>query len=288
MAVEILRVVLALPVDVVSGFGENDGAGLTGSLAVRSRIFHANLRDVATSWRDVSFCDGETAFAGAHLDAMIGDAQANGKTKGLAQPLCRGGRVGVDQHGDYGAGRDGTVRQHPPNLAEVQADFLGADNVSGVTIASNLGHRKGVLVMIPRRVPSIRGLERFLLSFGLASIACAAHAATAPADPCSLLSAAQVGKALGSTYGAPVKTVAPRPYANTVQGTDCSYSARGGGSQVLFRIYFDPSATAATDLFAKLKMFYSPPRPVSGVGDDTYFDPHHGIHVRKGNVRFFL
>ena len=91
---------------------------------------------------------------------------------------------------------------------------------------------------------------------------------------------------MGATYGAPEKTGAPRPYANTVQGTDCTYS--GGGEKLLFRIYFDPSPADATDLFAKLKMFYSPPKPVPGIGDEAYFDPRHGIHVRKGNVRFFL
>jgi hypothetical protein len=113
-----------------------------------------------------------------------------------------------------------------------------------------------------------------------------AKAATAPADPCSLLSTAQVSSALGKTYSAPQKSVAPRPFANTVQGTDCTYS--GAGGSLLFRIYFDPSPTAATDLFAKLKMFYSPPTPVPTLGDEAYFDPRHGIHVRKGNVRFFL
>lgn len=123
----------------------------------------------------------------------------------------------------------------------------------------------------------------------LLAVACAvplAKAATAPADPCSLLSAAQVSSAMGKTFSAPEKSVAPRPFANTVQGTDCKYS--GGGEALLFRIYFDPSPEAATDLFAKLKMFYSPPTPVPGLGDETYFDPHHGIHIRKGNVRFFL
>lgn len=138
---------------------------------------------------------------------------------------------------------------------------------------------------------TISGFGKFLpLATGMLIAACAvavAHAAIAPADPCSLLSAKQVSKAMGQTYGAPAKSVAPRPYSNTVQGTDCTYSA-GGSSEVLFRIYFDPSAAAATDLFAKLKMFYSPARPVAGVGDDTYFDPRHGIHIRKGNVRFFL
>jgi hypothetical protein len=80
--------------------------------------------------------------------------------------------------------------------------------------------------------------------------------------------------------------VAPRPYANTVQGTDCNYEANGG--TLLFRIYFDPSPAEATTLFAKLKFFYSPPTPAPGIGDEAYFDPKHGLHVRKGNVRYFL
>jgi hypothetical protein len=113
-----------------------------------------------------------------------------------------------------------------------------------------------------------------------------AQATDAPADPCSLLSAAAVSNASGKTYGAPRKSVAPRPYANTVQGTDCNYEGNGG--TLLFRIYFDPSPAEATSLFAKLKFFYSPATPASGIGDEAYFDPRHGIHVRKGNVRYFL
>src|ERR1035438_9237960 len=58
----------------------------------------------------------------------------------------------------------------------------------------------------------------------------AGHAATPPADPCSLLQAADVSKTLGGSYGAPSKTVAPRPYANTAEGTDCHY--QGGGSDL--------------------------------------------------------
>jgi len=97
-----------------------------------------------------------------------------------------------------------------------------------------------------------------------------------------------VSKGIGQAYGAPEKSVAPRPYANTVQGSDCHYSAANGNGELLFRIYFDPSAAEATSLFAKLKMFYSPPTPAPGIGDEAYFDPNHGLHVRKGNVRFFL
>lgn len=114
-----------------------------------------------------------------------------------------------------------------------------------------------------------------------------ARAATAPADPCSLLPAATVSKTAGASFGAPRASVAPRPFANTVQGTDCNY-AGGGGRYLLFRIYFDPSAGDATALFAKLRMFYSPSTPVPGVGDDAYLDAKGALHARKGNVRFYL
>lgn len=115
-----------------------------------------------------------------------------------------------------------------------------------------------------------------------------ARAADAPAAPCSLLSTTEVSKTLGKTYGAAQKSVAPRPYQNSVTGTDCTYSPNGAGKDLLFRVYFDHSLAEATDLFARLKIFYSPPTPVPGIGDEAYFDPRHGLHVRKGNVRFFL
>jgi hypothetical protein len=87
-----------------------------------------------------------------------------------------------------------------------------------------------------------------------------AGAAEPPADLCSLLPAAEVSKILGQTYNTPEKSVAPRPYANTATGTDCNYSAKAG--KLWFRAYVDPSPSAASELFAKLKLFYSPPTPV--------------------------
>jgi hypothetical protein len=114
-----------------------------------------------------------------------------------------------------------------------------------------------------------------------------ARATEPPPDLCSLLPAAQVSKTLGRTYDSPVKSVAPRPYANTAEGTDCNYSAKGG-TNLLFRAYVDPSPSAAKELFAKLKIFYSPPTAVPDLGDEAYFDPKHAIHVRKGKVRFYL
>lgn len=107
-----------------------------------------------------------------------------------------------------------------------------------------------------------------------------------PADLCALLPAAEVSKILGRTFDPPEKSVAPRPYANTAQGTDCNYPGKGG--KLWFRAYVDPSPAAATELFARLGKFYQPQTPVSGLGDEAYFDGQHALHVRKGNVRFYL
>jgi hypothetical protein len=113
-----------------------------------------------------------------------------------------------------------------------------------------------------------------------------ARAADPPPDLCSLLPAAEVSKTLGRAYDSPQKSVAPRPYANTATGTDCNYLAKG--SKLWFRAYVDPSPSAAEDLFAKLSKFYGPQTPITGLGDEAYFDRQHGLHVRKGKVRFYI
>ncbi len=119
---------------------------------------------------------------------------------------------------------------------------------------------------------------------------CSAQPATAadlPADLCSLLPATVVSKILGGTYQSPSKSVAPRPFANTHEGTDCSYEATH--FTLLFRAYVDPSAAAATDLFARLKRFFGTgSTDVSGVGDEAYLDANGAIHVRKGKVCFYI
>jgi len=122
---------------------------------------------------------------------------------------------------------------------------------------------------------------------GIAVMAQPVRASGLPADPCSLLAAADVSSILGQTYNAPKESVAPRPFLNTVTGTDCNYESAAGG-KLWFRVYADPSPSAAKDLFARLEVFYSPPTPVSHLGDEAYFDPSHALHVRKGNVRFYI
>jgi len=120
------------------------------------------------------------------------------------------------------------------------------------------------------------------------TLCCAAHASDAPADPCSLLAPADLSTVFRQSYDAAQKSVAPRPFANTVQGTDCTYKQSKGSGQLLFRIYFDPSPAAAADLFARLGGFFQPQTPMAGVGDKAYIDGQGGAHVLKGNVRFFL
>jgi len=124
----------------------------------------------------------------------------------------------------------------------------------------------------------------FLLIAGSVQLA---TAATPPADLCSLLPAAVVSKTLAQSYDAPLKTVAPRPFAKTAEGTDCTYQSKSGN--LLFRAYADPSPAAATDLFARLKKFFGQgSTPVAGLGDEAYSDVNHGLHVRQGKVRFFI
>jgi hypothetical protein len=115
-----------------------------------------------------------------------------------------------------------------------------------------------------------------------------ARATDAPADPCSLLTPAVVSSTLGDSYGAPQKSVAPRPFPNTVEGTDCHFATSSGRHELLFRVYFDHSAAEATQLHAKLKMWFGSGSTAASVGDEAYMDANHALHARKGNVRFFL
>jgi len=136
---------------------------------------------------------------------------------------------------------------------------------------------------------ALRGKLRLIIAAFVVTT-CAVQPAGAsepPADLCSLLPAADVSKILLETYDSPKKSVAPRPFANTNTGTDCNYFSKNG-SKLWFRAYVDPSPAAATDLFARLRMFYGPPTPVKGVWDEAYLDSQHALHVRKGKVRFYI
>jgi hypothetical protein len=126
----------------------------------------------------------------------------------------------------------------------------------------------------------------WLIGLLAACAAAPARATDLPADLCSLLSASEIGRVMGRNYEAPVKTVAPSAFHNSVEGTGCDYNARG--THFYLRVYVDPSASDAAALFDKLGRFFSPQRSVESVGDKTYFDKDGGLHVLKGRVRFFL
>jgi hypothetical protein len=115
-----------------------------------------------------------------------------------------------------------------------------------------------------------------------------ALAANPPADPCSLLPAAEVSKILGHTFGAPESSVAPRPFKNTAQGTDCLYRSTGGRGSLQFRVYFDSSPAESADLSKRLQAFFGSGAAIPGFKDEAYLDSKHALHARKGNVRFFL
>ena len=114
-----------------------------------------------------------------------------------------------------------------------------------------------------------------------------ARGAETPSDLCSLLPPAVISKTFGYPYDSPKEKVAPRPFRNTNEGTDCVYGS--GLRLLLFRVYVDSSPSESTDLFAKLKSYLGDGSTiVSGVGDEAYLDKERGLNVRKGKVRYFL
>jgi len=92
-------------------------------------------------------------------------------------------------------------------------------------------------------MPKLNGLSLVVASLLIACSGELARATEPPTDLCSLLPAAVLSKAVGQTYGAPTATVAPRPFPNTNEGTDCTY--KSGEHSFLFRVYVDPSASAS-------------------------------------------
>jgi hypothetical protein len=87
--------------------------------------------------------------------------------------------------------------------------------------------------------------------------------------PAVLIFAIYVVKPLGKTFDAPQKSVEPRPFAHTAAGTDCNYLSKDG-SKLWFRAYVDPSRSAATELFARLKIFYGTPTPIPGARGNIF------------------
>src|SRR5579863_7345991 len=121
------------------------------------------------------------------------------------------------------------------------------DGAGGAIMAGTLDKFQAIGGKVMTRI--VKSMLPMAALFAVFLFADAAHAATEPPDPCSLLTPAQVSSVMRATYTAPVKSVAPRPFANSVPGTDCQYNGR---NPVWFRVYYDGSANDATTLFAKL------------------------------------
>src|SRR3954471_2828134 len=81
MAIKVLGIILALAVGMVLRLGQDEGAVLPCALAMPFGILDPNLDDVRVVWRHRAFGDGEAAVPGFHLNAVIGDAEADGKTE---------------------------------------------------------------------------------------------------------------------------------------------------------------------------------------------------------------
>lgn len=130
-------------------------------------------------------------------------------------------------------------------------------------------------------------LLSFFLALAVQASATVAKAKEPPSDACTMLPATQVAKALQQPFLSPTKATAPAARFDMVTGTDCTYRT-AKGSQLLFRIYVDPSVAVAQDTFTKLSAYYGPNRPVAGDWDNAYFDAQHIIHVQKGKERYAL
>ncbi len=117
MPVKVLRIVLALSIRLIYGFGQDGCPVLPRVSAVPHSIFNANLNDVGIVRRDISFGDGEAALASLHLDAVIGDAEANGEAKSFSEPIGGDSGIRVNKHWYHGARRHRLVGSHYKTLS---------------------------------------------------------------------------------------------------------------------------------------------------------------------------
>ncbi|MCJ7524476.1 MAG: hypothetical protein MUP71_04530 [Candidatus Aminicenantes bacterium] len=105
-----------------------------------------------------------------------------------------------------------------------------------------------------------------LTMIALVFLPAALRAAEKAADPCSLLTQAEIQAILGET----VKAGTPKINANPLAGADCTYVVNDFGS---FNVLVKPLQTGETPerikaMFAKMKM---KPVDLPGVGDASFF-----------------
>jgi hypothetical protein len=80
------------------------------------------------------------------LDSVVGDAEAHRESKGSAEPVRGDAGIGIDEDGNDGARRHGTVAAHGDNLTalnlNVERFFLGAGSEGHGTMADISGTPK--------------------------------------------------------------------------------------------------------------------------------------------------
>ena len=108
--VEVLRVVLALAVHVRSVGSVRITAPPARARSRSGRaLFDTHLGDVRAVRLLIAFGDGEAALAGAHLDAVIRNAQPHRESERLRQPLGRRTGIWINEDRDDRAGRNRAV-----------------------------------------------------------------------------------------------------------------------------------------------------------------------------------
>jgi len=112
VAVKVLSIVLALAIGMILGFGQDDGSVVPRAFAVTLGIFDTNLNDVRIVGRRISFGDGEAALPGFHLDTVVGDAEPDGETESLSQPIGGSAGVRVNEYRNHGARGHRSVESH--------------------------------------------------------------------------------------------------------------------------------------------------------------------------------
>jgi len=112
VTIKVLSIVLALAIRVVCGFAQDSRSILPRSLAVAVSIINSYLNALRVVGRDVAFANGEAAFAGLHLYAVVGNAESHSKTEGLGKPISCRCRIGINEYRNHRTGRDRAVESH--------------------------------------------------------------------------------------------------------------------------------------------------------------------------------
>src|SRR5579862_7376504 len=75
--IKVLSVVLTLAIGLVFRLGQDNGSVLPRALTVPAGILDPDLNDMRFVWRDLALRNSDATVAGLHLNAVVGNAQAD-------------------------------------------------------------------------------------------------------------------------------------------------------------------------------------------------------------------